>query len=153
MKNTTIILDAETVRRQKEFIVKEFGIYLIESEERDDRLGFQYNGKSTDGYRYLAMINWPELFKENPNLEVHHINGDHCDNRLCNLVPVTRSQHNILHAKFFDDYKETLKRQWEVKRNNNGRKKPHKQSTKDAIGDFFRGKCRYKDENGKWHWI
>jgi len=109
MKKKTVILDENTVQAQKEFIVNEFCINLIDSEERDDRIAFQYNGKSTDGYRYLAMLNWPKLFEENPNLEVHHINGDHFDNRLCNLVPVTRKQHRKLHARFFDDYKNALK--------------------------------------------
>jgi len=152
-----MILEESIIKAQKEFITKEFGIQLINSEERDDRNPFQYNGKSITGYQYLAITNWPELFANNPNLEVHHINGDHYDNRLCNLVPLTRKQHKTLHAIFFEDYKNVLKElAYNMGKSNAGKtKKSHScpEQQKQALSNFFSGKCRYKDENGKWHWI
>ena len=151
-----MILDESIIEAQKEFITKEFGIQLINSEERDDRLAFQYNGKSTDGYRYLAMMNWPEMFEANPNLEVHHISGDRSDNRLCNLVPLTRKQHRNIHTIFFEDYRNVLKElAYNMSKNNLGRTheyRPCKEETKAKLSAYFSGRHRYRDENGKWHW-
>lgn len=156
MKKEKCILGPEEVQAEKDFIVNVLGINLFDSEERDDRLGFQYNGKSTDGYRYLAMKYWPEIFENTDELiEVHHISGDRSDNRVCNLVPVTKSQHVKLHSMFFNNYKIMLKNNTKKRAAAGGKvggKHACDQSQKEFLSELYSGKSRYKDEFGKWHW-
>ena len=160
MKKEKCILGQEEVQAEKDFIVNVLGINLFDSEERDDRPRIQYNGKRTEGYRYLAMKYWPEIFENTDEIiEVHHINGDHSDNRVCNLVPVTKSQHDKLHVMYFQNYKEAFNkfqqagRQYQGAGENNGfYGKNHTTTSKNNIGNHFKGKRRYKDEFGKWHW-
>ena len=62
-------------------------------------------------YQYTAHVYWPEEFdkadKEGYKVEVHHINFDRSDNRLCNLVVLTEEQHKYIHSAFGDsrDYR------------------------------------------------
>lgn len=47
---------------------------------------------------YFIEINGNFYLK--PGIEVHHINHDHTDNRIENLIPVTKSEHRIIHNSF-----------------------------------------------------
>ena len=48
--------------------------------------------------KYFVNIN--NNFYLRPGIEVHHINRDHTDNRIENLMPVTKSEHRIIHNLF-----------------------------------------------------
>lgn len=78
---------------QRKYLVEELGKNLIDSEERDDR-------KSPTGYRVLAMKYWPEEFADGKRKHVHHINFNRSDNRVCNLVVLTPSEHRLIHSTF-----------------------------------------------------
>ena len=52
-------------------------------------------------YRKLWEEHYGEIPKESNgrSYDIHHINGDHYDNRIENLMAVTRSEHANLHAQ------------------------------------------------------
>ena len=86
----------DIIEKQKEHLINVLGKKLYDSEETC--------GKNS--YRDLARKYWPEEFKHDSwnysvVKEVHHINGDHYDNRLCNLVVLTSKEHREIHALFF----------------------------------------------------
>lgn len=58
------------------------------------RLLVEQNYKMFD-FKYFEQINEQIVLKR--TTQVHHINGDHNDNRIENLMPVTRSEHRIIH--------------------------------------------------------
>lgn len=45
--------------------------------------------------KYFETINGRVVLKRSSH--VHHLNEDHSDNRIDNLIPVTRSEHRIIH--------------------------------------------------------
>lgn len=48
-------------------------------------------------YKYFEEVNGRIVLKRTAH--VHHINGDHNDNRIENLMPVTMSEHRAIHNK------------------------------------------------------
>ena len=46
-------------------------------------------------FKYFEEVNGKIVLKKTS--QVHHLNGDHNDNRIENLIPVTRSEHSIIH--------------------------------------------------------
>lgn len=46
--------------------------------------------------KYFEEINGRIVLKRTS--QVHHLNGDHSDNRIENLIPVTRSEHRAIHS-------------------------------------------------------
>jgi hypothetical protein len=82
-----------------------------------------YNGKWIKIYRYIWIQAYGEIPKDHM---IHHINGNHDDNRIENLQCVTQKEHSILHAK---DMSEALK----------GRtlSEEHKKHLKDAHKKHF----------------
>lgn len=48
--------------------------------------------------KYFETINGQVVLKK--STQVHHINGDHNDNRIENLMPVTKSEHRTIHNLF-----------------------------------------------------
>ena len=45
--------------------------------------------------KYFEVINGKHYLKK--NVDVHHINFNHNDNRIENLIPLTRAEHTKLH--------------------------------------------------------
>lgn len=58
------------------------------------RLIVEQNYKLFD-YKYFELVNNRMVLKKTSH--VHHINGNHCDNRIENLIPVTRAEHRSIH--------------------------------------------------------
>ena len=98
----------EIIKEQKEFLVAEFGKNLFNSDERDD---------TPLGYRRLARKYWPEYFDQTsltakglPKIlkgyEIHHIDFNHSNNVISNLVVLTQSEHQLVHYIFDPKYEE-----------------------------------------------
>ena len=58
------------------------------------RLLVEQNYKLFD-FKYFEEINGQIVLKK--TTQVHHINGDHNDNRIENLMPVTKTEHRTIH--------------------------------------------------------
>ena len=61
---------------------------------KEHRLLVEQNYKMFDE-KYFEVLEWQHYLKK--NIDVHHINFDHNDNRIENLIPLTRSEHTRLH--------------------------------------------------------
>lgn len=48
---------------------------------------------------FLMAYTYFEKFRGNPSMDVHHINGNKLDNRLTNILPVTRQEHEAIHGR------------------------------------------------------
>ena len=48
---------------------------------------------------FLMAYTYFEKFRENPSMDVHHINGNKLDNRLSNIMPLTREEHEAIHGR------------------------------------------------------
>jgi hypothetical protein len=51
-------------------------------------------------FKYFEKVKGRVVLKK--TTQIHHINEDHNDNRIENLIPVTRSEHKIIHNLFKD---------------------------------------------------
>ena len=58
------------------------------------RLIVEQNYKLFD-YKYFEEINGRIVLKKSSN--IHHIDGNHCNNDITNLIPVTRAEHRKIH--------------------------------------------------------
>lgn len=94
----------EIVKAEREYLVNVLHKKLIDSEEQENRTGIVVNGKLTRGYVVLAMKYWSEEFSNNKHPKVHHINFDHTDNRVSNLVVLTHDEHMLIHRLFDPKY-------------------------------------------------
>ena len=56
----------------------------------------------------LVMVAWSDI--DISGLVVHHINGDKLDNRIDNLQPMSRSDHNRLHMEGFKHSEENKRK-------------------------------------------
>ena len=61
---------------------------------KEHRLLVEQNYKMFDD-KYFEVINGKHYLKK--NIDVHHINFNHNDNRIENLIPLTRAEHTKLH--------------------------------------------------------
>lgn len=61
---------------------------------KEHRLLVEQNYKMFDD-KYFEVINGEHYLKK--NVDVHHINFNHNDNRIENLIPLTRAEHTKLH--------------------------------------------------------
>lgn len=62
----------------------------------------KYPGKKYRGlYAYEHIFVWWKYNKKmpKPGMEIHHINGEHRDNRIENLKLLTSKEHRAIHAK------------------------------------------------------
>jgi predicted restriction endonuclease len=67
--------------------------------------------KIKSNYREIAKANYFEkcyICGSTEKLQVHHINGDHNDNRPQNLAYVCLEHHCMLHRKRIPDFREDL---------------------------------------------
>ena len=136
------ILSEEQVKEEIKYLKDTYGKRFIDSEECCAK----------SNYRKLAQEYWPEYFNAGVDIEVHHLNGDRSDNRLCNLIPLTIEEHRNVHAKFFEDYLEKLREQWKTKRcsgcgeKNGFYKHKHTIDSKNQISESLKEYWRKKKE-------
>lgn len=81
----------DIIEQEKKYLVEVLGKKLIDSDERDDR---------KLGYKVLAKKYWPEEFKDEQIKHVHHIDFNHSNNVVSNLVVLTPSEHSSIHSMF-----------------------------------------------------
>ncbi len=97
------MVSQEIILREKEYLVNVLGKKLIDSDEYDKN------------YKRLASKHWPEYWDYNnlgkrkqPKIikgyEVHHIDFNHSNNVLSNLVVLTISEHEFIHNIFDPKY-------------------------------------------------
>ena len=94
--------------KAKEYLINTLHKRLIDSDERDDSKGYPA------GYVKLAQKYWPEEFDGTYKI-VHHIDGDHSNNVVTNLVVLTPKEHALVH-KMFDEYYKTKKPEYKHKK-------------------------------------
>lgn len=63
------------------------------------RVGIDHPLGDPNGYAYEHLVVWVSSGRPSPNSNeiIHHSNGDKKDNRLSNLVLMSRSEHNRIH--------------------------------------------------------
>lgn len=139
------------ILQEKKYLVEVLGKKLIDSDERDDR---RY------GYQNLAKKYWPEEFKNGIKKEVHHIDFNHYNNVVSNLVVLTRSEHAKIHSLFDPNYEETRQKLREIHLGENNpmfgvpspmKDKHHSEEICKQISKAFLGK-HWKVVNGKRVW-
>lgn len=103
LKSMTI---EEIVTLEKKFITEELHRPLYDIDERDAR---------KHGYKILARKYWPEYFDESIIISggiskilkgycIHHIDFDHSNNIVSNLIVLPRKEHINLHHMFDPSY-------------------------------------------------
>lgn len=85
------------IKNEIDYLVKVLGKKLSDSCETDFR---------QKGHRYLAMKYWPEEFEGDEKKCVHHIDFNHSNNIVSNLVVLTYKEHKLIHSLFDPDYEE-----------------------------------------------
>lgn len=90
----------ETIKRNGN--VYDIWVYLPEhpfcnksSRVKKHRLVVEQNYKLFDP-KYFISINDKLVLK--PEIDVHHIDGNHNNNDIKNLIPLTRNEHSLIHA-------------------------------------------------------
>ena len=71
----------------------------------------------SDDYRALAKKYWPDEFDKDETIVVHHIDGNHNNNVVSNLVPLTIKEHIRLHW-LFDDRNDRIEK---IRQSNTGK--------------------------------
>lgn len=99
------MVSEEVILAEKEYLVNVLGKQLFNIDERDTR---------RIGYSVLASKYWPEYFVNGKILKgyhVHHIDFNHSNNVVSNLVVLTAKEHRLIHWKFdpqFEDIRESI---------------------------------------------
>ncbi len=132
----------EIVSLEKEYLINVLGKNLIDSEERDDR-------KNPTGYRVLAMKYWPEEFEGEEKKCVHHIDFNHSNNIVSNLVVLTYKEHKLIHRLFDPDYEEYCNN---ISESQKGKPKGPcseecKKKISEALKDKPKGPCSEEHKN------
>ena len=109
-------MEKTIIEQEIKYLTEVLGKRLIDSDERDDR-------KNPSGYRELAKKYWPEEFTDNVKKHVHHIDFDHSNNVVSNLVVLTHQEHLLIHRLFDPNYE-----LWQQSKKH--KHKPHKQHKK-----------------------
>jgi hypothetical protein len=116
----------EIVSLEKEYLINVLGKKLIDSNERDDR---------SNGYRILARKYWPEEFANGKRRHIHHIDFNHSNNVVSNLVVLTPKEHTAIHYLFDPKSKEHKKKIGESRKG-----KPLTEETRKKISEVHKGK-------------
>ena len=148
----------DAIKAARKVITEEWGINIINSNERDDRKA---------GYRWLSIKYFPEFYDfinltttGRPRLkkgyEVHHIDFDHSNNVISNIVVLTVRQHRTIHYMFDPAFKHTKKLLASYlvgKPSYNKGKKGVRKETSDKMRAAHKGTHRVYDnqEHTKWH--
>ena len=90
----------ELIQAEKEYLVNVLGKTIIDSDEIWTGPGLKLDGTYYYGYNALAKKYLLNDFVTGKRNHIHHINFDHSDDRLCNLVVLTSSEHRIIHYMF-----------------------------------------------------
>lgn len=78
----------EIIKAEREYLINVLNKKLIDSDER------------ANNYKQLAQKYWPEEFEDNYQKEVHHIDFDHTNSVVSNLVVLSKSEHRKIHFLF-----------------------------------------------------
>ena len=119
------------IKNEIEYLVNVLGKKLSDSCETDFR---------QKGHRYLAMKYWPEEFEGDEKKCVHHIDFNHSNNIVSNLVVLTYKEHKLIHSLFDPDYEEYCN---SISESHKGKPKgPCSEETKKKISESNKGKKR-----------
>lgn len=106
-------MEKTIIEQEIKYLTEVLGKRLIDSNERS----------VANGYIQLAKKYWPEEFEGKQSKDVHHIDFNHRNNCVSNLVVLTRKEHMLIH-KLFDPGFEL----WQQHKKH--KHKPHKQHKK-----------------------
>ncbi len=148
----------DAVIAARRVITEEWGINIINLNERND---------NKDGYKWLAIKYFPEYYDfvnltttGRPRLkkgyEVHHIDFDHSNNVISNIVVLTVKQHRTIHYRFdptFNHTKKLLSSYLIGKPPYNKGKRGVRKETSDKMSAVHKDTHRVYDnpEHTKWH--
>ena len=119
----------DIVKLEKEYLRTVLGKTIIESDETWPISKYTpYHTENKTTYKLLAKKYLKCDYKEHRQNIVHHINFNHSDNRLCNLVVLTKDEHQNIHWMFDPSYEDVRQKMSEA---NRGR----------TFSDEFRKKC------------
>lgn len=105
----------DIVKLEKEYLRTVLGKTIIESDETwpiSKYTPYHTDNKTT--YKLLAKKYLKCDYKEHRQNIVHHINFNHSDNRLCNLVVLTKDEHQNIHWMFDPSYEEVRQKMSEA---------------------------------------
>lgn len=140
------------IEEEKKYLVEILGKKLIDSDEINNSQKY-----SERGYRKLAKKYWPEEFKDKTQKHVHHIDFNHDNNVVSNLVVLTISEHRQIHWLFDPNYKQLCYKLSEANKGNNnpmfGKEGPNKgkkfsEETRKKLSDSHKGK-KFSEETRK----
>lgn len=134
------------IKAEKEYIVNVLHKKLIDSNY----------GENAKTYKWLAKKYWSEEFIDGKRKDIHHINFDHSDNRVCNLVVLTHEEHINLHYMFDPAYVDIHKGKknsmygngYRIEGQKNGRYKRGDLTSGSKNGRYKRGDLTEGDKNG-----
>ena len=123
----------------------ETGVFTWASNRLPQRIGQRAGSEHNDGYRKIRLdgrdylehrLAWLYVHGAFPKFDTDHINGNRCDNRICNLrdVPRATNMHNERKARangssgFLGVSWVESRKKWRAKITANGKKK--------TIGEF-----------------
>ena len=92
-------MDKSIIEQEIKYLTEVLGKRLIDSDEKS----------VANGYVQLAKKYWPEEYSSGEKRVVHHIDFDHSNNVVSNLVVLTCREHMLIHKLFDPAYE--LKRQ------------------------------------------
>lgn len=128
------MVDEKVILAEKEYLVNVLGKELIDSEDRN---------YSSQGHITLAKKYWPEYYIGNKikrGYHVHHIDFNHDNNVVSNLVILTAKEHRLIHKLFDPNQIERLNK---LHKNNIGTKRSDK--TKAKMSAAQKGKKRSEE--------
>lgn len=105
----------DIVKLEKEYLRTVLGKTIIESDETWPVSKYTpYHTENKTTYKLLAKKYLKCDYKEHRQNIVHHINFNHSDNRLCNLVVLTKDEHQNIHWMFDPSYEEVRQKMSEA---------------------------------------
>ena len=148
--------------KARDFVINTLHRRVIDSGEKYD---------TTNGYYILAHKYLKEEFcRDNPRIEIHHLDGNHSNNTLSNIVVLTNHEHACVHHLFDETYIHFYKTNkkyknkatcayWDLIKDDIPERCKECKAYHYMIGKRYgrrssiAGKKRVIDENGKYHYV